>query len=267
MAKNSAVAESRVLHIGGVRVEVVRKAMKTLRIGVYPPLGRVRVAVPLHVGDEAVRRAVAEKLPWIQKHQTRLQARQRQAQAEETLEPGCYCYFQGRRHGLQVIEAHAPPKARLGEDLVVQLQVRPGASTATRKAVLRQWQRRELQALIPELLAKWEALIGVRVAEWGIRAMKSRWGSCNTTARRVWLSLELARQPRHCLEYVLVHELVHLLERRHNARFRSFMDRFLPQWRLYRDELNQALPDDRPGIGWELPSPGRDGRGSGAGCL
>lgn len=239
--KNSAVMEPQVLHIGGVRVEVVRKAMKTLRIGVYPPQGRVRVAVPLHVGDEAIRLAVAAKLPWIQKHQARLQARRRQAQPAGALDQGCY--FQGQRYRLQVIEANAPPRVRLGEDLVVQLQVRPGASSATREALLRQWQRRELQALIPELLAKWEALIGVRVAEWGIRAMKTRWGSCNPTARRVWLNLELARQPVRCLEYVLVHELVHLLERRHNPRFRKFMDRFLPQWRVYRDELDQASPD------------------------
>ena len=106
--------------------------------------------------------------------------------------------------------------------------------------MLNDWYRSELKARIPALIAKWEPEIGVKVAQWGVKKMKTKWGTCNIDARRIWLNLELAKKPVQCLEYIVVHEMVHLLERHHNDYFRELMDRFMPQWRLYKDQLNEA---------------------------
>jgi predicted metal-dependent hydrolase len=124
--------------------------------------------------------------------------------------------------------------------------VRPGSTTEQRERVLLTWYRRELQVLIPPLIEKWTAILGVELAGWGIKRMKTRWGTCNIEARRSWLNLELIKKPAHCLEYIVVHEMVHLLERHHNERFTAHMDRVLPRWRFLRDELNRApLGDER----------------------
>lgn len=141
---------------------------------------------------------------------------------------------------LNVVEHDGPPAVLMPNNATLEIRVRPGAGRDKREAVLAAWYRRRLYAAIPPLIAKWEPEIGVTVAEYRIKKMKTRWGSCNIDARRIWLNLELAKKPPACLEYVLVHEMVHLLERRHNDRFRRLMDRFLPQWRLHRDELNRA---------------------------
>jgi predicted metal-dependent hydrolase len=122
----------------------------------------------------------------------------------------------------------------------MRLQVRPGSSASKREEVIRLWYRQRLREQVGPLLEKWEPRVGVRVTEAGIRRMKTRWGSCNMGARRIWLNLELAKKPVACLEYILVHEMAHLLERHHNERFRELMDRILPTWRLRREELNRA---------------------------
>ena len=122
----------------------------------------------------------------------------------------------------------------------LELRVRPGTNGQDREAALHRWYRQLLRDQIPKLIAKWEPVIGVNVAEWGIKRMKTRWGTCNITPRRIWLNLELAKKPPSCLEYILVHEMVHFLERHHNEAFREYMDRFMPQWRLHREELNRA---------------------------
>ncbi len=229
--------EPHVLTIAGLRVEVVRKAIKNLHLGVYPPLGRVRVAVPPQVSDEAVRLAVIDKLGWIQRQQAKFAAQPRQSQRE--LVNGESHYFLGRRYRLRVHEQDAPPRVAVRGRATLDLFVRPGSSTAQREAALLAWYRAQLKALIPPLIAKWEALLGVEVAWWGIKKMKTRWGSCNVSARRVWLNLELAKAPPACLEYVVVHELVHLLERHHNDRFTALLDQHLPPWRHLREQLNQ----------------------------
>ena len=118
--------------------------------------------------------------------------------------------------------------------------MRPGTDREKREAVLHRWYRQRLSEQIPLLIVKWEPVVGVEVADWAIRKMKTRWGSCNPDAQRIWLNLELAKKPSTCLEYILVHEMVHLLERHHNDEFRAYMDRLLPQWRLCRDELKKA---------------------------
>jgi len=223
--------------INDITVEVVHKAIKNLHLGVYPPHGRVRVAVPLAVSDEAVRLAVIGKLRWIRRQQAKFAAQARQSKRE--MVTGESHYFLGKRYRLRVFE-HAGASKVLHHKRYLDLYVRPGATAEQLERVLQRWYRRQLKDLIPPLLEKWQAELGVQVADWGIKKMKTKWGACTIEARRIWLNLELAKKPLPCLEYIVVHELVHLLERHHNERFQELMEQFLPQWRLHREELNRA---------------------------
>jgi hypothetical protein len=148
-------------------------------------------------------------------------------------------YYRGRRYRLDVIEENRVPSVRLTNATSIQMRVRPGFSRDKRKTVLDRWYRQYLQKQIPEIIAKWEPDIKVNVSEWRIKRMKTKWGSCNVNARRIWINLELAKKPDVCLEYVVVHEMIHLHERLHNAKFKAYMDKFIPRWRSIREELNQ----------------------------
>jgi predicted metal-dependent hydrolase len=219
-------------------VEVVRKDIKNLHVGVYPPSGRVRVAAPLRLGDDAVRLAVISRLGWIRRRQAEFEQQDRQSQRQ--LVTGESHYFQGRRYRLDLVAHDGPPSVYRVNNTIMELRVRPGTDSTKREAVLQKWYRGRLRELLPQLLAKWERKVDVTVAEVRIKRMKTRWGSCNTAAGRIWLNLELAKKPPACLEYILVHEMVHLIERHHTDRFRQCMDRVMPQWRLRREELNRA---------------------------
>ena len=230
--------ENHHLTVAGIVVEVVRKDIKNLHLGVYPPQGRVRVAAPLVVSDEAVRLAVIDKLGWIKRQQSKFAEQPRQSKRE--MVNGESHYYLGRRYRLRVHEQDGPARIAVRGIASLDLFVRPGTTAEQREIILLHWHRAQLKALIPPLLEKWQPLLGVQVADWGIKKMKTKWGACNRKAGRIWLNLELAKKPIQCLEYILVHELIHLLERQHNDRFRALMDQFMPPWRLYRDELNRA---------------------------
>jgi predicted metal-dependent hydrolase len=226
------------LEVSGIPVEVVRKDIKHLHLAVYPPHGRVRVAVPLRTSDETVRLAVISRLGWIRRQQNALEQQQRQSERE--MVTGESHFVQGRRYRLEVIEQEPSASVVIRNGKTVELRVRPGTDREKREDVLQRWYRQLLRDQIPELQAKWDPVIGVQVASCAIKRMKTKWGACNIEERRIWLNLELAKKPPACLEYILVHEMVHLLERHHNDRFRAYMDEFLPQWRLHREELNRA---------------------------
>jgi predicted metal-dependent hydrolase len=230
--------ERRSVSVGGVSVEIVRKDIKNLHIGVYPPGGRVRVAAPLRLDDAAVRLAVVSRLGWIHRQQSAFAQQERQSQRE--MVTGESHYFRGRRYLLDVIAHEGPASVRVANNTTMVLRVRPGTDRDARATVLEKWYRSRLKEQLPPLLSLWEQRAGVMVADARIRKMKTRWGSCSAEAGRIWLNLELAKKPASCLEYVLVHELVHLLERRHTDRFRELMDGIMPAWRLARDELNLA---------------------------
>jgi predicted metal-dependent hydrolase len=230
--------ESHEITINGLPVNIVRKAIKNLHLGVYPPHGRVRVAVPLAVTDEAVRLAVVGKLGWIKRQQAKFNAQPRQSARE--MVRGESHYFLGTRYRLRVIEQSGSSKVVLRNRSAMDLYVRPGTSAEQRERVLHRWYRQQLKELIPRLLEKWQSALGVQVAGWGIKKMKTKWGTCRVDARRIWVNLELAKKPVQCLEYIVVHELVHLIDRHHNDHFISIMDKHLPQWRLHRQELNAA---------------------------
>ncbi len=216
-------------------VEVVRKSIKNLHLGVYPPEGRIRVAAPLAVSDDAVRRAVIGKLGWIKRQQANFRAQPRQGKRE--MIDGESHYFQGQRYRLRVVESTARPKVVLNKSRL-ELHIRRESTTEERERALQSWYRARLKELVIPLLEKWQPVVGAQPSAWGIRKMKTKWGSCNTESSRIWLNLELAKKPISCVEYVLVHELVHLKERHHNDTFRALMTEAMPHWQTQREELN-----------------------------
>lgn len=235
--------ESRNITVSGLTVEVVRKPIKNLHLGVYPPQGRVRVAAPLAVDDEAVRLAVVGKLGWIKRQRAKFQAQPRQSQRR--MVSGESHYFLGQRYRLRVHESGGTAlHIALRGKACMDLFVRPETTVERREQVLQDFYRAELKRLVPVLLEKWQPKLGVEVRDWGVKRMKTKWGTCNIEARRIWLNLELAKKPVQCLEYILVHELTHLLERHHNEHFTGLLDRHLPQWRTLREELNGSVLTD-----------------------
>ena len=224
--------------VSGLEVQVIRKAIKNLHLGVYPPNGRVRVAAPLRVSNEAVRLAVVGKLGWIRRQRSKFQEQTRESQRE--MVSGESHYFLGRRYRLRVIDHEGAGRVVVRNRRTLELHVRRQSGQVERERVLQRWYREQLRELIPPLLTKWAVILGVQPAAWGIKRMKTKWGACNVDVKRIWLNLELAKKPAQCLEYIVVHEMTHLLERHHNDRFISLMDQHLPHWRLYRQELNAA---------------------------
>lgn len=230
--------ESQKITVNGITVEVVRKSIKNLHMGVYPPDGRVRVAAPLTVSDDAVRLAVIGKLGWIKRQKAKFENQPRQSRRE--MVSGESHYFLGRRYRLRVIEHDGPGKVSLRGSSIMELQVRPGTSAEGREKILQRWSRAELKILIQPLIEKWQPVLGVQVDAWGVKKMKTKWGSCNPANSRIWLNLELVKTPVHCLEYIIVHEMVHFLERNHGDQFIELMDQFMPMWRQHREELNRS---------------------------
>ena len=222
----------------GTPIEVVRKDIKNLHLGVYPPGGRIRVAAPLHLTDDALRMAVISRLGWIRRKQSEFEQQERQSQREFV--SGESHYFEGRRYRLDVIEDEGRPSVRLINNTRMALRVRRSADRNTREAVLYQWYRGQLRDRLSALLEKWEPRVGIQVSEVRIKRMKTRWGTCNGEVYRIWLNLELIKKSPSCLEFILVHEMVHMIERSHNEQFRGLMGRLMPQWRAHRDHLNRA---------------------------
>lgn len=229
--------ERRRLTVGGIDVEVLRKDIRNLHLGVYPPDGRVRVAAPLRTKDESVRLAIVDKLGWIKRQRAQFAAQPRQSARE--MVNGESHWVMGRRLRLRVHERDAPPVVALRGIAGLDLYVRPGSGAARREAVLLNWYREQLRERIPPLLSRWQDRLNVKVAGWGIKKMKTKWGSC-TPARRIWVNLELAKKPERCLEYIVVHELAHMRHRHHDDEFTALLDRHLPDWRRTRRELNVA---------------------------
>jgi predicted metal-dependent hydrolase len=226
-----------ILTVNGIEVQIVRKDIKNLHLGVYPPDGRVRVAVPKHVTDDNVRLAVISKLRWIKKQQQDFKEQPRQSE-RQYLSGECHYVF-GKRYRLELIERDGKPEVKPLRSGKLQLFVRPGSSVEVKEKALNTWYREELKRAIPKLLEKWQPIVGKEASDWGIRKMKTKWGSCNIEQRRIWLNLQLVKKPPSCLEYILVHELVHLHERHHNEGFKLLMDSYLPNWRTCRDLLKR----------------------------
>jgi predicted metal-dependent hydrolase len=225
--------------VGNISIDVVRKDIKNLHLGVYPPNGRVRIASPLKIDDEAVRLFAISKMAWIKKHQLKFEAQQRQS--ERQFVSGESHYYKGNRYLLNVIYHNAGSKVEIRNKTYIDLYVRVGSTLEQREKVLTEWYRRQLKDQIPSLIDKWQKIIGIKVNDWGIKKMKTKWGTCTIASCRIWLNLELAKKPEHCLEYIIVHEMIHLIERNHTDRFVAYMNKFMPQWHLYKEELNRSM--------------------------
>ena len=225
--------------VGNISIDVVRKDIKNLHLGVYPPNGRVRIASPLKIDDEADRLFAISKMAWIKKHQLKFEAQQRQS--ERQFVSGESHYYKGNRYLLNVIYHNAGSKVEIRNKTYIDLYVRVGSTLEQREKVLTEWYRRQLKDQIPSLIDKWQKIIGIKVNDWGIKKMKTKWGTCTIASCRIWLNLELAKKPEHCLEYIIVHEMIHLIERNHTDRFVAYMNKFMPQWHLYKEELNRSM--------------------------
>ncbi|MFW5453936.1 M48 family metallopeptidase [Thioalkalivibrio sulfidiphilus] len=226
---------SNTLDLGGTLVEVVYKDIKHVHLSVYPPTGTVRITAPRRTNIQTLRAFAISRLGWIRDQQKKLRGQDRQPPREYLDRESHYLW--GRRYLLSVQEADAAPRVSRRHSRIL-LQVRPEADAQTREAVMNQWYREQIRAVAPELIAKWEPVMGVKVSRYFVQRMKTKWGSCNPNAATIRLNSELAKKPRECLEYIIVHEMVHLLERNHTERFRALMDRFLPHWQHARKRLN-----------------------------
>lgn len=225
------------LTVAGINVDVIYKDIKNLHIGVYPPVGRVRVAAPKRLDDDQVRLALVKRLPWIRSQRNRLQRADRQSQRE--MVAGESHHVWGSRYRLRLVERGGHAHVELDGDRLV-LYLPEGTSAERRRELLGRWYRTRLREAVPEIIARWEPAIGVQVPRWTIRRMKTKWGSCNRETGHIWFNLELAKKHPDSLEYIAVHEMTHLLERGHGRRFVKLMDGFMPDWRARRDRLNDA---------------------------
>lgn len=224
------------IDLGGFRAEVLRKDIKHVHLSVQPPDGRVRISAPSHMALDTIRVFAISKLGWIKAQQRKLCAQPRET-PREYLERESH-YVWGKRYLLEIVEREAPPSIELKHSTLV-LHLRPGTGPARRQEILDAWYREQIKQAVPGLLTKWEPLIGEKAGRLFVQRMKTRWGGCNPTTRNIRLNTELAKKPPECLEYVLVHELAHLVEPTHNARFVALMDLLQPQWQQIKDQLNR----------------------------
>ena len=222
--------------LGDIVVDVVLKEIKNIHLSVYPPTGRVRISAPSGMKIDTLRLYAISRLGWIKKQRRKLQGQERETPREYLNRESHYLW--GKRYLLKIVERDAPPFVDLQHSAII-LHIRPGANEERKQVVLDEWYRKQLKVAIPDLIVLWEKRVGVGVQEFGIKKMKTRWGTCNPEARRIWVNLELAKKPRVCLEYIVVHEMVHLLEHHHNDRFVLLMDNVMPNWRSVRDDLNR----------------------------
>jgi predicted metal-dependent hydrolase len=224
------------LELGDVTMDVVLKDIKNVHLSVHPPTGRVRISAPAHMNLDTLRVFAISKLGWIKQQQKKLREQERETPREYLDRESHYVW--GKRYLMKVIECNEAPSVELTQRRMI-LRIRPGADQKKKQAVVEEWYRRQLKKAVLPLIAKWGPVMGVRVERFFVQRMKTKWGSCNHKARRIRLNSELAKKPPECLEYVIVHEMVHLLEPTHNQEFVTFMDRFMPLWSNLKDALNR----------------------------
>jgi predicted metal-dependent hydrolase len=223
--------------IGDIAIQVERKRIKNMYMRVAASDGSVNIAAPLSFSDTDIQKFAASKIAWIQKRRALLASKPRPAELHYVT--GEVLYLWGKPFTLRV--EHGAVNKAFVEGSAVVLQVRNNTNKAGRKKIIETLYRDILKKAVPYALAKWEKTIGVKTAEWKIQNMRTKWGTCNISARRIVLNLQLVKKSSECFEYVLIHELIHLLEKSHNARFKKYMDTFCPEWRVIRKRLNERL--------------------------
>lgn len=224
------------INIEGIEIDLTQKRIKNLRLRICPPLGEVRISAPLRASLESIRKIIISKISWIKEAQIKILNRKKIPELK---------FISGEKHNffgeeflLEVIENSASAKVFLSEERI-KIYSKKNLTSQQKRKILDEFYRAELKKIIPEFIQKYEQKMRVMVEEFGVKKMKTRWGTCNAKARRIWLNLELAKKPIQCLEFIIIHEMVHLLERNHSKKFYEFMDKFMCDWRIWKEKLNK----------------------------
>lgn len=224
------------LVVENIDIEVIQKNIKNIYLSVHPPCGRVRLAAPKTINDESIRRFAVSKIAWIKKQKSKFKNQKVIAPREYI--SGESHYFLGKSYLLNLVQTKSKQRVDIYNNKQLNIYVRKNHTKEKREKIMREWYRKKLKLEIPKYIKKWEKTMDVSVKYWNVRKMKTIWGSCNTRDKKILLNLELAKKNPRCIEYVVVHEMVHLLERSHNKKFKAYMDKFLPNWRAIKNELN-----------------------------
>ncbi|MCX6272668.1 MAG: SprT family zinc-dependent metalloprotease [Bacteroidetes bacterium] len=224
------------LTLGDIIVDVELKDIKNVHLSVYPPNGRVRIAAPIRMNLDTIRIYALSKLSWIKKQQEKFRLQEREAPREYLTKEGHYLF--GSRFLMKVLEHDSPPVVII-KHKTIELYVRPGTGADKRQTIIEDWYRGNLKEIVAPIITKWETTMNLNVGEFHIKKMRTKWGTCNREAKRIWLNLELAKKPVHCIEYIIVHEMAHLIEHTHNDKFIALMNHYLPEWRHLKNELNK----------------------------
>jgi predicted metal-dependent hydrolase len=226
--------------VAGIEIELVQKNIKNLHLAVYPPNGKVRLAAPLEVNKNTLELYVASKIPWIRRQQRKFASINRQSPRQFVNRESHY--FLGKRYLLRVHETDHPyryPKVVCKTKTYIDLYVKEGFTTEQKAELIKEWYREHLKGILAELIPKWEAILHVKANQVKVQSMKTKWGSCNTENGNVLFNIELAKKPIECIEYVVLHELLHLIERNHNDVFKAYLDKYLPGWSSIKAQLNE----------------------------
>ena len=226
-----------VVKVSDISAEVEWKAIKNVHLTVYPPDASIHVSAPQSMTEDAVRLFLLSKLPWIKQRIAEVVNQNRQTPREYV--SGENHYFKGQRYRLKVIYTNEPTKVELLGNEYIALYTRNGSTAERRAEILREWYRGQIKAMLPALIAKWENIFEVRVNKWEVKQMKTLWGSCNHRTHNIIFNLELIKKPLHCIEYIVVHELLHIKVRLHNEEFTHLISRYYPNWQQIKDELNE----------------------------
>lgn len=229
----------RSIKIEEIFIEVIKKDIKNINLSVLSPNGRVRISVPKKMDDEAIKIFALTKLAWIRKQKSKFKLQDKEI-IKEFLSGESH-YFFGNKYILNILETKEKQHIQINNNKEIDIYVRKNSTKEKREKLMDEWYRAELKKIIPDYIKKWEPIIDVKVEEFGVKKMKTRWGTCNVAVKRIWINLELAKKNHRYLEYLIVHEMIHLLERNHNDRFKAYMDKFLPEWRSIKAELNGLI--------------------------
>lgn len=228
-----------IITVNRIPVEVEWKNIKNIHLTVYPPDARVHISAPMAMTADSVRLYAITKLEWINKRIEMIRNQARQSDREYV--SGENHYYKGLRYLLNVIYHNAPPLVELKGAKHINLYVREGSSVVKRREVLKEWYRAELKETLPPIIAKWEQILQAQPKQWEVKQMKTLWGSCNTRSKHLIFNLELIKKPTQCIEYIVAHEMTHLVERLHNSKFIAILDNHIPNWRQLKDELNEFI--------------------------
>lgn len=227
------------LSINDMTIDVIKKNIKNIHVAVYPPDCNIRIAAPNKLDDDTIRLFAISKMSWIKKNIKKLEDQDRQTPRDYV--SGESHYFKGRRYLLNVIYGNERPKVVLRNKKYIDLHVKENTTLEQKEKLFQDWHRKELKDSIPDYIEKWEQILDVKVQEWGVKKMKTKWGTCNPDKRRILLNLELAKKSEIYLEYVIVHEMIHFFERTHNEVFVAYLDEHFPKWKTFKQELNDFI--------------------------